>query len=68
MGNNLFEELELSSDTHLPPLAYSITRYRVFSVSMTSKSLTGDTGKKRKDNDDQEKVKWREQKKKTIFK
>lgn len=24
-----------------PPLAYSITRYRVFSVSMTSKSFTG---------------------------
>lgn len=27
--------------THLPPLAYSITRYKVFSVSITSKSLTG---------------------------
>lgn len=29
------------SDTHSPPLAYSITRYKVFSVSITSKSLTG---------------------------
>lgn len=66
MGNNLFEELELSSDTHLPPLAYSITRYRVFSVSMTSKSLTGDTGKKRKDNDDQESEVERTEKKNNI--
>lgn len=31
---------------HLPPLAYSITRYKVFSVSITSKSLTA--GGKRK--------------------
>lgn len=29
------------SVTHSPPLAYSITRYKVFSVSITSKSLTG---------------------------
>lgn len=34
------------SDTHSPPLAYSITRYKVFSVSITSNSLTG--GRERK--------------------
>lgn len=33
-------------DTHLPPLAYSITRYKVFSVSITSNSLTGGGEKK----------------------
>lgn len=31
----------ISQCHHLPPLAYSITRYKVFSVSITSKSLTG---------------------------
>lgn len=38
-------------DMSLPPLAYSITRYKVFSVSITSKSLTvGDKNKTQQKN------------------
>ena len=50
----------------LPPLAYSITRYKVFSVSITSNNLTG-RGERERHTDretdrcrDRERDRWRE--------